>query len=102
MLKRLAFIALLVLTTKSSTIGQPTTAPADEQVVTRVYDISDLLWTKSNYFAPADKAESTGGGMPGMTGSNGQPADHPASNPDLADQIQRLLMDTVDPQTWKD
>lgn len=78
--------------------AQPTTAPAEEKesTVTRVYDISDLIWRKNNYPAPAatDSENGSDGATTTDSGDNGRQ--------EIVDSICKLLQDTVMPDSWRD
>src|SRR3954471_7471978 len=108
MLKRLVCIACVVIVTGWTWSAPPTTAPSNDEIVTRVYDISDLLWSKSDYYAPAQTMQMPVRGGPGNLFGGGegyapQPNDpsHP-SRQDMVDNIVKLLKDTIAPETWKD
>src|SRR5439155_12083286 len=100
-------ILLVLLTVGTSVIAQPTTAPAgpDTELITRVYEITDLQLQKRDYPAPA-RAEAREGSMRGGGGQDlfgGGPA--PTSQPsasDVTSSIIGLMQDTVASDTWKD
>jgi hypothetical protein len=87
-----------------------------DEVVTRVYDVRDLLLRIGDYpFAgtmagsatPKPAAASTMGGGGGGGGGGGAPAEAaPAvagpGGQSAADQIERLVLETIAPETWRD
>src|SRR5206468_5901350 len=103
MLKRLTLIVIVVIAMNPASKGAPTTAPANDAIVTRVYDISDLLWQKTDYLAPAPTMELTGGGRGGGGGGGGggdmfggqQPVNEPQprTRQALVDNLDKLLED---------
>src|SRR5581483_2423589 len=106
MLNRFVLIAFAMIAT--SALAAPTTAPSDESTVTRVYDVSDLLWSKNDYKAPQENiGSSTGGGGGGgqslFAGQSQAPDATPQpSRQDLVNNLIKLLTDTIAPETWKD
>ena len=52
MLRKIVCIVILLMTTGLTALADPATQPANGDIVTRVYDISDLLWQKNDYLAP--------------------------------------------------
>src|SRR5438477_5890097 len=109
MLKRLTLMVIVVIATNLRSQAVPTTAPANDAIITRVYDISDLLWQKTDYYAPAQTMELTESGRGGGGGGGGQnlfgggqPTETPApSRQDLVDNIVKLMQDTIAAETWK-
>ena len=64
-LRHIAMIASLSVTgLVPLSMAAPTTAPAEQNgdIVTRVYDISDLLWQKTDYPVSSDDTTGAGGG----------------------------------------
>jgi type II secretory pathway component GspD/PulD (secretin) len=105
MLKRIVTIAFTAIAMTSASFAAPTTAPADDSIVTRVYDISDLLWARNDYFAPAATMEMASEGNRPLFGGGAAPdGGNTISGPsrqDLADNIVKLIQDTISPETWK-
>src|SRR4051794_10161330 len=102
MFKRHTISVLILFTISASVTAQPTTAPAgeDEQVITRVYEITDLQLQKRDYPAPAyneSRADSSGGQTPLFCAPTTQP-----SASDLAGSLVSLIQDTVATDTWRD
>src|SRR5437762_10402391 len=93
-------ILLVLLTVGTSVIAQPTTAPAgpDTELITRVYEITDLQLQKRDYPAPA-RAEAREGGIRGgggqdLFGGGPTPTSQPSAS-DIASSIVSLIEDTV-------
>jgi type II secretory pathway component GspD/PulD (secretin) len=92
----------------SFAISAPATAPSDqnESIVTRVYDISDLLWRKADYPAPAlEQIVPRGGGGGGQAMFGGGQSMEQSASPggrEPADSLIKLLQDTVSSESWKD
>src|SRR5690242_16072334 len=88
----------------ASAMAQPTTAPAgaDAEIITRVYEITDLQMQKRDYPAPRNeaKAEVIGGGGQNLFAGTA-PTSQPSAQ-DITDSIIRLIQDTVATETWKD
>src|SRR4051812_7480041 len=105
---RYAFI-LLVVMFSGICLAQPTTAPAPSnvEIVTRVYDVSDMIWRKNDY--PASGAEAMPGGFApggqglyGGGGGGGPGPVQPGQDRGPAGDIIHLITDTIAPDTWKD
>src|SRR5690349_14467662 len=104
MLKTPIIAILVALTGAVSAFGQPTTAPsgADAEVVTRVYEITDLLMQKRDYPAPVrneTKPNSTGGTLGLLDGP--APTSQPAPA-DMTSAIISLIEETIASDTWRD
>jgi type II secretory pathway component GspD/PulD (secretin) len=97
MLNKLICIVIVMMTTGLTALADSTTQPASGDIVTRVYDISDLIWHKEDYVAPSQT--DNGAEQQGAQQSN--PSSNP-TNQDLIDSIVKLLVDTVATDTWKD
>src|SRR5437764_13422672 len=95
---------LVLLTVGTSVTAQPTTAPAgpDTEVITRVYEITDLQLQRRDYPSRNEsKGDSNGAG--GGQNLFGGPA--PTSQPSASDitiSIVSLIEDTVASDSWKD
>src|SRR5436309_14025973 len=100
-------IVLILLTIGATATAQPTTAPAgaDEQVITRVYEITDFQLQKRDYPAPR-RADANEGGMRGGGGQDlfggGQAPTSQPSGVDIANSLVSLIEDTVATETWRD
>jgi type II secretory pathway component GspD/PulD (secretin) len=96
-----------------ATSAQPTTAPAqraaDVEIVTRVYDVSDMIWRVVDYPAPPQSNDSSSGGggggggqsLYGGGGGGGGNSDANASRIDAVDSFLKLVQDTIDPTSWR-
>jgi hypothetical protein len=87
------FGLLLSALIAASVLAAPATAPADENppTVTRVYDISDLLWLITDYPAAGEGAAA-----------GTVPAENTITRQELAENVIKLITDTVASDTWKD
>src|SRR2546426_114554 len=85
------FSLILAVLCASSILAAPATAPAEEtKVVTRVYDINDLLWQINDYPAAS-------GAIPGAAAGENK-----SSRQELVDNMTKLIEDTVATETWRD
>ena len=98
MLRKMVCISIVVMTTGLTALADSTTQPARGDLVTRVYDISDLIWHKEDYLAPSQSDNAAGDQQ---NAQQVNPSGNPTS-PDLVDSIVKLLEDTVAADTWKD
>jgi hypothetical protein len=100
MFKRHTILMLILLTVSTSVTAQPTTAPtgADEQVITRVYEITDLQLQKRDYPAHNESRPDSNGGQ-NLFGA--PPTTQPSAS-DLAGSLVSLIQDTVATDTWRD
>ena len=97
MLRKIVCIVILLMTTGLTALADPATQPANGDIVTRVYDISDLLWQKNDYLAPLQWDASPD--------QQGPQQANPSPNPtqqDLVGNIIKLLEETVSADSWKD
>ena len=101
-LRHIAMIASLSVTgLVPLSMAAPTTAPAEQNgdIVTRVYDISDLLWQKTDYPVPSNDTTGAGAGL--FPQQAADPDAHPPST-NLAGDYIKLIEDTVASDSWKD
>src|SRR4051794_34962953 len=84
-------------------LAQPTTAPAakDGEIVTRVYDVSDMTWRKNDY-PVAGGDDAPGGSGPAMPFGAGGGGAAPAQQPSATADMIHLITDTVASDTWRD
>src|SRR5256714_4208901 len=100
-------IAVILLTIGTSVIAQPTTGPAgaDTELITRVYEITDLQLQKRDYPAPpraeSREASMRGGGAQDLFGGAPAPTSQPSAS-DVTSSIVSLIQDTVATDSWKD
>jgi type II secretory pathway component GspD/PulD (secretin) len=105
---RILFVILCAMLLSPVINAQPTTAPAeraaDVALVTRVYDVSDLIWRVNDYPAPASADFATGGGGGGQNlwgGAAGGGPDPNAGRIEQVDTFLKLVQDTIDPTSWR-
>src|SRR5215475_11756510 len=88
---------LVLLTIATSAQAQPTTAPAgaDPEVITRVYEITDLLMQKRDYPAPQrnETRSNSNGGAADLFGG-AAPTSQPGPT-DMTSAIISLIQDTT-------
>ena len=93
---------------------------ADNQMITRVYPVNDLVMSVPNFEGPSFNLQSQGGQTSGKgggggggggqslfgggsgTSGGGGPQDTPASNALSGQQLVKLITDTVRPEVWRD
>ena len=94
---RRLMIVFLILVSAQLVVAQPGNAPVAQEerppeLVTRVYDITDMLWQKSDYPVESEPSQ--------VDMFNG-PASRP-SRDQVVEDFVGLIQDTIDSDTWKE
>src|SRR5687768_2242807 len=101
----LAALALCGLFAVSGHAQEAAEGPQEPRVITRVYDIRDLLMQRRSYPAQSALVPPTRIGEPRLTPqivvrATTQP--DPAPQQIVGNMIHSLIQDTVDPESWRD
>ncbi len=94
--------------TEDNVLTITTLAEADRKLITRVYDIADLIVEIPNFKGPSfdlGRTSATGGGGGGealLSDTGDEDEDQPLTRRERAEQLVDLIKETVRPDVWRD